>query len=126
MAVLRDLRTVCARIRGVDVAHDRERLDAADDLADGDTESSVIRSQRVALNEHRLAGPRRELRVDQSGRTARLAGNRVVLLQLDRAGCLTDQDGDDHESEPAEDRDLPMARTPATHASRQIVRVLDR
>src|SRR6266511_527896 len=126
MAVLRDLRTVCARIRGVDVAHDRERLVAADDLADGNTKSNVIRSQRVALNEHRLAGPRPEHRVAKPGRTARLAGNRFVLLPLVRAGCLTDQAGDDHESEPAEDRDLPMARTPATHPSRQIVRSLDR
>src|SRR5215210_3602026 len=122
MAVLRDLSSVCARVRRVDVAHDGERLDAADDVVDGNTESTVIRSQRVALNENRIARLRRELRVDQSGRPARLAGNRVVLLQLDRAGCRTDHDGDDHESKPAEDRDLPMARTPATHASRQIVR----
>ena len=53
---------------------------------------------------------------------AGLAGNRVVLLEFDRAGGLADEDGDDDESEPAEDRDLPMVCAPATHASRQVVR----
>src|SRR6266545_4136387 len=125
MAVLRDLSAVGARIRGVDVADDRERLDAAEDVVDGGTERGIVCCQRLALNEHRLAGPRPELGLDQPGRAPGLAGNRVVLLELDRAGCLADEDGDDNEREPAEDRDLPMACAPATHPSRKIVRALD-
>src|SRR4051794_10768306 len=114
MAVRRDLGAVAARVRRVDLADDREWSESADDVADRGTECRVVRGQRRALHEHRFAGLGPELVLDQPGRAAGLAGNRVVLLELGRAGGDADNDGEDDESEPAEDRDLPMSSAPTT------------
>src|SRR5207302_3752502 len=50
----------------------------------------------------------------------------VLILRADRLhrqlGC--DAECDDDEREPTEDCCLPVTRTPATHAGREVVRVL--
>jgi len=45
----------------------------------------------------------------------------------DRVGqpCASDADCDDDECKPTEDSGLPVARTPATHAGRDVVRALE-
>src|SRR5438067_6796757 len=107
MAILRDLSAVLRRVGRVNFADDRERSDAVEDIVDGGMECRIAGGQRLALKEDRFARPWPELGLDQPGRAAGLAGNRVVLLELARARGLADQDGDDDETEPAGDRELP-------------------
>ena len=109
VAVLRDLKPLSAPYGESTLPTTANGLIAADDIANGGTERSVVAVSVAALNEHRFAGLRRELLVDQSGRAAGLAGDRVVLLELDRAGILTRSGPQPRQTEPAEDRDLPVA-----------------
>ena len=94
------------------------------DIPGNSMERRVARGQRRALNEHRLAGLWAELLVDESGRAARLAGDRVVALELSRAGFDPDQDRKHDKREPAEDGDLPVLSAPAAHAGRKVGRPL--
>src|SRR5207249_2912357 len=53
-----------------------------------------------------------------------LARVRVLLADVLRADHLADRDRGDHEREPAEDGGLPVARAPAAHPGREVVRAL--
>ena len=124
VAVGRDLVGTARVVGRPEVLDRRERGDRADDIADDGAELRRVRGERLALNEHDL-GLRIGLEAGVAQdvvRAMRLADVRVLLVDLLRTDLHADREGCDHEREPAEDRGLPVACAPATHACCEVVR----
>ena len=117
-------------MRGVERrAHVLDRRIAGDrvlDVFDRRTEGGILDRLARALNEHELClgihlGER--LLEDLVGLVC-LADVRVRSVDVLRSDEVADHDCGDNECEPAEDCCLPVARAPATHAGRDVVRAL--
>src|SRR2546430_732700 len=90
-------------------------------------EGAVLDRERLALDEHEL---RLRVGLAEAGLLEDLVGAvRLADVRVLRADRLHRQlrrnaESDDDEREPTEDCRLPVTRTPATHAGRDVVRVL--
>src|SRR5512132_4714209 len=120
MAVARDLVRVRRLERVADVCRDRHRGDAPGYVVDPGFEGRVLRRQRAALDERRLARRLLELFVEDLRHPAGLAGTGGVLIQLLRADRPAEDNGDEHEGEPPEGGSLPVRGAPTTRACCQI------
>src|SRR5207248_11368448 len=96
-------------------------------VCDRSAERSALERGRRALDEHEL---RLRVGLAEAGLLEDLVGAMcladVLILRADRLQrqLESDAEGDDDEREPTEDCCLPVTRTPATHAGRDVVRVL--
>ena len=127
VAVGRDLIGVTSLERRVELADLRHRVERLGDVLDRGLERRIGRLQGLGLDQDDLAllvGGLREAGLDDLGRGAGLADGEVVVLEVLRADRAADDDGRDDEREPAEDRGLPVVRTPAAHAGCEVVAVL--
>jgi hypothetical protein len=114
--------------RRAEVLDRRERLHGGGDVVHGPLKRGVGERLRLALDEDDL-----RLRVELEARVledlvglVRLADVRVLLVDVLRPHGLADHDRREDEREPAEDRRLPVARAPAAHPGREVVRALQR
>ena len=125
-AVRRDLVGAARVVRRAQVLDRRPRLHRRDDVVHDGAEGGRLRGESLALDEDDLrlrVGLEAGVPQDVVG-AVRLADVGVVLVDLLRADRLPDHQGGGHEGEPAEDRGLPVARAPAAHAGRDVVRAL--
>ena len=100
--------------------------DRALDVLDRRAESRILDRLARALNEHELG-----LRIDLGESVledlvglVRLADIRILGLDVLGSDEVADEECGNDEREPAEDRGLPVARAPAAHAGRDVVRAL--
>jgi hypothetical protein len=122
-AVLRDLVLVTGGQRRLEVLRGCVALDGVHDVVHGCAERGIRDRSRRALHDDELglrARLRKALLEDLVG-LLRLADIGVLDLQLLRADLHAEKQRKDNETEPTEDRCLPMARAPATHAGRDVL-----
>jgi hypothetical protein len=103
-------------------------LDRVHDVVDRRAEGGRVHRQLRALHEHefRLRIRLREALLEDQVGPVRLAGAVVLVLEVLRSYFGAEHERGDDEHEPAEDGGLPVARAPATHAGRDVVRALER
>lgn len=85
---------------------------------------AVLRVRR-ALDEDAPGRPGRARLAQDPRRPARLAGLCVRVRELLGADEAAQHEGDRHEGQPAEDRDLAVAGAPAPHPGGEVVRSAD-
>jgi hypothetical protein len=114
-----------AGVRGIErrlhVLDDLQLRDPRHDVRDRGLEGRIGHGQRVALDEDVLARRLLEAGVEDPVHAAGLAGPRRVRIDHLGTDCAAEREGDQDEGQPAERGRLPMTRTPATHAGRQVV-----
>jgi hypothetical protein len=91
--------------------------------------STIAEWQGLRLHEHPfglLVGLVEAGGLDQLVGALGLADVEVGVLELLGADHAADHDGGDDERKPAEDRGLPVVRTPAAHPGCEVVRSLER
>ena len=127
VAVGGDLIAVRRIERRAEVLDRLERRDRGPDVGNRGAESTASDRERLALDEHEL---RLRVGLAEAGLLEDLVGAvclaDVLVLRADRLHRQLggDAEGEDDEREPTEDCCLPVTRTPATHAGRDVVRVL--
>ncbi len=135
MAVLGDQISLSGSKRRAQLAHLGEPGERLLDVLDDRLEGRILRGQGLRLDEHHLALHLDVLAVlvevearvvDDPIGGAGLADVRVVLVDALGADLHAQEGSDDDEREPAEDGCLPVARAPATHPGREVLRVLER
>jgi hypothetical protein len=122
-SVLRDLAFVAGGERRANVLDDLEARDGLDDVRDRRLEGGIARPERRALDQDGLVGRLLETGLEDLVHAARLARARRVGVEGLRADRAADSEGDEDEGEPAERGGLPVSRTPAAHAGREILRL---
>src|SRR5690348_1826844 len=116
MAVGRDLVAVLPLIRALEVAHEAQPAEAALDVRDGAPERRAVRPFAFAVDHHGLGCPLRERTAQGLVGAAGLTDARLVAVQGLGAERAAGVDGDHDERDPTPDRNLAVARAPATRA----------
>ena len=122
-AVLGDLALVALGQRGLDVLDVLGLLEPGDDVVDPGLDGGIIEVQLAVagLDEHLLVGLVREVRVvDRGVGDARLAVAGVLVGERVGADRAAEDEGGDHEGEPAADRDLAVLRAPISGARSEV------
>jgi hypothetical protein len=114
---------VLRNLASMDVLDDRELRDAGDDVGDRRVEGGIAGSERAALDHDALTSGLLEAVVEDPVHSTRLAGPGRVRIDGLRAHRAADRERDGDEREPTEGRGLPVSGAPATHASREVVRL---
>jgi hypothetical protein len=128
-AVVRDQVGVTGLEGRVELRDLREPVERLGDVLDRCLEGRILRRQRLGLDQDDLAllvGIVDEPGVDDLVGLAGFADVGLVVLEVLGSDRVADCERGDDEGEPAEDRGLPVARTPAAHAGCEIARVLQR
>ena len=93
-----------------------------DDVGDDGLELGARGRERFALDEDGLVDRVAEAAaVDDLQRAAGVAGLGVGGIERLGADHAAERDGDEHEGEPPEDRDLPVGGAPAAHAGCEVL-----
>jgi hypothetical protein len=129
VAILRDQVRVAAIDGRLDLRELGKRLERVGHVGDDSLEARIVDLQRVGLDQDDLAHRVfvvREACLDDLVCLLGLADGEVAVFEELGAERAADDDGRNDKREPAEDGGLPVARTPATHPGREVVRMLER
>ena len=124
VAIVGDPLLVAGGERRLDLLHLRHAADRPYDIGDRGPEGRIVDRHRGALDQDLVALSLLEHVAEQRVDVARLAGAGLVRVELLGADGVSDHERDGDERQPAEDRCLLVACTPATHAGRKVVRAL--